>query len=99
MNKEKEIERMAKVLCDSPNRDCNTCHTYLHGRLRENCEYISFANKFISMGYGNVKQAVKEFAEKLKEEYCYVDKNDGICMGAFPDEIDNLITELYGEDE
>ncbi len=62
MDKEKEIEEMAhrSGFCEHPDRhclerygDCSECSTYAR------CESL------INAGYGNVKQAVKEFAERL----------------------------------
>lgn len=87
MDKEKEIEEMAKEL------HCATSESFISCRkiariLVERC------------GYGNVEQAVKEFAEKLKAELWKFDGSwqeyDGeeLC-----ETVDNLITELYGAEE
>lgn len=62
---------------------------------------FDIAKAVINLGYGDKKQAVKKFAEKLKEcttifhgtineaEHEYIDIRD----------IDALITELYGADD
>lgn len=61
-------------------------------------------------GYGNVKQAIKEFAEELKKKAKYKElktqPNDNwnygfnvIRKAVSEDDIDNLITELYGVNE
>lgn len=84
MDKEKEIEKMAKEL------HCATSESFISCRkiariLVERC------------GYGNVKQAVKEFAEKFKEYAStrYYGQTRFKMLRA----IDNLITELYGADD
>lgn len=58
MNKEKEIEEMGKAMCEKFRSDhCgNDCE----------CANEFIAEKLINAGYGNVKQAVEEFAEKVK---------------------------------
>ncbi len=61
---------------------------------------------FVNSGYkvswetkkvGNVKQAAKEFGEKLKE--VFNSKHWAVFANAANKDIDNLITELYGADE
>lgn len=79
-----EIEKMAKII--------EPFITVL-------CDSELIAETLSAQGIGDKKQAVKEFAKRLIDEYCYVDKDEGICMGAFPDEIRDLFTELYGVDE
>lgn len=48
---DKEVEDLARILCNFANRDCDTCHTYLYGVLKENCNYIKIAKKIITSGY------------------------------------------------
>lgn len=52
MDKQKEIERIAKLL---------PLYTPI------NCNNSKVAEAFVNAGYGDVKQAVREFAERLKE--------------------------------
>lgn len=95
MNREKEIKGMAKVLFGHycGNDECGKCK-------EPNCIDYRKAERLFNSGYGNVKQAVKEFAERLKEELWKFDGSwqeyDGedLC-----ETVDNLITELYGADE
>lgn len=92
MDKEKEIQEMtSEILGKSFGCDCT------------NLGYIiakEVAETLFNAGYGNIKQAVKEFAEKLKEELWKFDGSwqeyDGeeLC-----ETVDNLLTELYGADE
>lgn len=85
MNNEKEIEKMARII--------KPFVTVL-------CEEDTIAEALFNAGIGDKKQAVEEFAEKLKRT-----KNT-ICIGGriFIEviaikAIDTLITELYGADE
>lgn len=69
MEKEKQIEEMAKVLCslikDGIRKDCEKCY-FKHDGYRHTCKFRKRAIKLYKAGYGNIKEAVKEFAEKLK---------------------------------
>lgn len=95
MNKE-EMEEMAKAL---------RVHCPVEELLDE-LPFDLYAANLLIYGYGNVKQAVKEFAEKLKN-IVYVlsigTEMDGsnliIQVSELIKAIDNLITELYGADE
>lgn len=98
MNKEKEIEQMAKTIELIKLQALNTV-----GSLNKGYGMF-YAEHLASAGYGNIKQAVKEFAEKLKlkaTHYCEQDNDidpeqwDSVNT----EDIDNLITELYGADE
>lgn len=71
MDREKQIEEMARIICCTshiPETTCKTCCSIVFGRIPEKCEYRDFVTQFIDVGYGNVRQAVKEFAEKLKAD-------------------------------
>lgn len=82
MNKEKEIEEMAKELNCATNESFVSCRKIARILVEKR-------------GYGNIKQAVKEFAEKLKEQM----ELNGCRSQLHNRIIDNLITELYGADE
>lgn len=114
MNKEKEIEDMARILGECHFTSCQEC------RRQSNCPYCNLfeqAKILHNAGYRKSdevrketavkldedkikKQAVRKFAEKLKEELWKFDGSwqeyDGeeLC-----ETVDNLITELYGADE
>lgn len=77
MNNKNEIEKMARII--------KPFVTVL-------CEEDTIAEALVNAGYGNVKQAVKEFAEKLKEKM----ELNGYRSLLHNRIIDNLITELYG---
>lgn len=61
MDKEKEIEEMAKVMYRHYCKDdkCGECK-------QPNCLGYCRAVQLYNAGYGNVKQTIKEFAERLK---------------------------------
>lgn len=103
MDKEKEIERIATIIA------CSICGGDRNSSCEDICDVLKKARKkatiLVNAGYGNVKQAVKEFASELKERVCggvYEDedlyvKNKWYTQKEFVIEIiDNLITELYG---
>lgn len=57
MDKEKEIEEMAKAMC----KGCSM----IECKPDEHCYVYPPAERAVNAGYGNIKQAVKEFAEKF----------------------------------
>lgn len=89
------MRKWQKFFCNSKNRDCKTCHTYLCGTLKENCSYIALANKLVDMGYGNIKQAVKEFVDEAKDKIRGEEMDDEWVW----DILDELFYKLYGADE
>lgn len=92
MDKEKEIEEMEKLLCSMnqkfSDKESLKCGAELYYKV---CPLIRVAAKeLIEADYGNVKQAVNEFAEKLKEHFSnYFDSQY----------IDDLFKELYDEEK
>lgn len=69
MNKEKEIEEMEKAIISANARvwedggDCYHAGEYREPTARERAE------RLINAGYGNIEQAVKEFAEDLEKKF------------------------------
>lgn len=70
MEKEKQIEEMAEALCrlikDGDIKGCESCY-FRHDGYECTCKYRKYAIQVHDAGYGNVKEAVKEFAKKLKK--------------------------------
>lgn len=89
MNKWQEIEKIAEVMCPNPH-SCEVCDFEC-----KPCGHQETAMQLVNAGYGNVKQAVKEFADMLKEEM----ELNGYRSPLHNHIIDDLITELYGADE
>ena len=81
MDKEKQIEKMAKIIGETT--------------FRRGFEYYAAAGIFAA-GYGNVKEAVKEFAELVKIAFHY-EFNDLIPAPILSKKIDELIKEVCGE--
>lgn len=52
------------------------------------------ADRLLDAGYGNVRQAVKEFAEKLKEMF-----GQSMQYGTVRRCVDQLFTEFYGDNK
>ena len=92
MDKQKEIEKMA----------CDMC-LFRHGCNKPNepiecCKPLKMAKKAVEAGYGDVRTAVKEFAEKFKLRFFFImatNMKSPIyqCTG---DEIDRLVNEVCG---
>lgn len=107
MNKEKEekIDKLAIQIC----RDCDS--DWCRNRQSYCDDAKKRAERLINAGYGNVKQAVKEFAEKIEKLFTEHEKRySHLCKSKkeFHDEtcryqailrLHKEITELYGADE
>lgn len=65
MDKQQEIEKMAFSICPMPQAgeyitDCSKCG------YNGDCPRQKYAKKFIEKGYGNVRAAVEDVAERIK---------------------------------
>lgn len=83
MDKEKKIEDLAEEL------EKGKEYPYINTPTE-------MAERLVTIGYGNVKQAVKEFADRLKAEFRA--KHIAVFANAACNRIDSLITELYGKE-
>lgn len=65
MDKERQIEEMAKKICKSSSAGCNfpTCTKC---GIKETCKACLYATRAINAGYGDTKAGVREFAEKVE---------------------------------
>lgn len=63
--KQKQIEKMAKVLCHNNVETCTKC--YELGADKKACHFQKITTQLYNAGYGDTKQAVREFAKKLKD--------------------------------
>lgn len=110
MNNENEIERMEQLIdtatrvatkrfTDETARWVKEHHSYDSCRDVEVAHsksiYREVAESLVNAGIGDKKQAVKEFAEKLKVRFYNMDYS----AIAIDNKIDDLITEIYGADE
>lgn len=97
-----EQRRIARILCQDEKGKClhnaTSCESHIE------CAFTIWAQKLLNVGYGDVKQAVREFAEKVKqfldgaEIYFYNGEEEGIWdSGAVAEQIDKLVKEVCGE--
>ena len=93
MDKQKEIEKMAFSICPMPQAaeyitDCTKCG------YNGDCLRQKYAKKFMEKGYGDVRAAVKEFAESVKMAFYY--EFDELIPSIMADKIDELVKEVCG---
>lgn len=94
MDKQKEIEKIKTIMgCDYDY--CESCYTH----SRKSCSLRPIAERLVDAGYGDVRAAVKEFAEKFKTRFFFImatNMRSPIyqCTG---DEIDRLVNEVCGD--
>ena len=87
MEKEKQIEEMIKIT-DSHNCPKGQCFTF--GYSCNRCKIETLVNA----GYGNVKEAVKEFAERVKAKFY---ANSVSRTKGYKEEIVCDLTEVYND--
>ncbi len=92
MDKKKEFDEMTRIVKDNEYDVEDNDAGYIVQALQ-------------NAGYGNKKQAVREFAEKIKDWlhgadlYFYNGQEEFILDGeGIDDKIDEFVKELYGED-
>ena len=92
MDKQKEIEKMAADLDKAKELALGTVGSLNNGFGGW------YAKCLVEKGYGDVRAAVKEFAEKLKEKFIgYVAADNGRYR-SISGTIDRLIKEMCGDD-
>lgn len=95
MDKQKEIEKMAKAIYETGVAIDGTDIAF---GLIDDSHFERMARKLVAEGYGDVRAAVKEFAEKLKEKFIgYVAADNGRYR-SISGTIDRLIKEMCGDD-
>lgn len=101
MDKEREIEKLARKICKSSSVGCNfpTCTKC---GIKETCKARLYATRVINEGCGDTKQAVREFAEKLKQVLfakCTIIRriDDPIEEDMNSEEVNKTIDELLAE--
>ena len=95
MEKEKQIEEMARALCGNIyNAEKGYCN-----KFKTECDFMCNAymksKRVYALGYGNVKEAVKDFAEKLKKKFIRLEKKYGDEADRDKNTIPNLQFEFY----
>lgn len=105
MDKQKEIEKMAFSVCKVQNEyeSITSCEKCGYTGICRNQEY---AEEFIKKGYGDVRAAVKEFADKVLSkiysalDYCPNDYDEAYheCFSDLRDYINDLVKEMCGDE-
>lgn len=91
MNKQQEIEHIARLIEDCPCDECTFCLRY-----GKECKGYVTARKIIKNGYGNVRAAVEDVAERIKMAFYY--EFDELIPSIMADKIDEFIEEVCGDD-
>lgn len=92
MNKEEQIEEMAKAIYKSGVAIDATDIAF--GLYDTDTHFHRMATKLYAGGYGNVKQAVKEFAERVKAKFY---ANSVSRTKGYKEEIVCDLTEVYND--
>lgn len=93
MEKEKKIEELAEAIYKSGVAIEGTDIAF--GLYDTDTHFHRMAAKLYDAGYGNVKEAVKEFAEKLKKKFIRLEKKYGDEADRDKNTIPNLQFEFY----
>ena len=96
MSKQQEIEKMAYCLCTLPEKyglplSCESCGN------NGNCVRQKTAEELINKGYGNVRAAVEDVAERIKMAFYY--EFDELIPSIMADKIDEIVKEVLNEHE
>lgn len=96
MNKEQEVKVLALQLCTLPQKyrititKCEECGN------DGTCVRQKTAEALVKAGYGDVRAAVKEFAERVKMAFYH--EFDELIPSTMADKIDALVDEVCGDD-
>lgn len=93
MDKEKEIERMSKAIYETGIAIDGTDIAF---GLIDDSHFERMARKLVLKGYGEVRAALKEFAESVKMAFYY--EFDELIPSIMADKIDELVKEVCGDD-
>ena len=97
MDKQKEIEKMASVIFQG-NRKCpyNSCQfRFSEVMAFSSCLECKVMHKLYDAGYGDVKQAVREFAENLMS---YILECDILDASKICQNIEKLVAEVIANE-
>lgn len=93
MEKEKQIEDLAEAIYKSGVAIDGTDMAF--GLYDTDTHFHRMAAKLYNAGYGNVKEALKEFAERVKMAFYY--EFDELIPSIMSDKIDELVKEVCGD--
>lgn len=91
MDQQQEIEKMAFSICPMPQAaeyitDCAKCG------YNGDCPRQKYAKKFMEKGYGDVRAAVEDIAERIKMAFYY--EFDELIPSTMADKIDEIVKEV-----
>lgn len=89
MDKQKEIEKMACDMC-LWRHGCNDPNNPI-----DSCIPLRMAERAVEVGYGDVREAVKEFAERVKMAFYY--EFDELKPSTMADKIEEIVKEVCGD--
>lgn len=97
MNKQQEIEKMEFII-SSTVHDCEQkdCIRNCQFARQKDCKYFRAAKDLQGEGYGNVRAAVEDVAERIKMAFYY--EFDELIPSRMADKIDELVKEICGDD-
>ena len=97
MNKQQEIEKMEFIISTTVH-DCEQkdCIRNCQFARQKDCKYFRAAKDLQAEGYGNVRAAVEDVAERIKMAFYY--EFDELIPSIMADKIDELVKEVCGDD-
>ena len=93
MDKEKEIERMSKAIYETGIAIDGTDIAF---GLIDDSHFERMARKLVAEGYGDVRAAVKEFAESVKMAFYY--EFDELIPSTMAEKIEEMVKEVCGDE-
>ena len=100
MDKQKEIEKMAEIMQqgeidrEAGKIDCS--EFALRAVVKNGMQRLAGATALTNAGYGNVRAAVEDVAERIKMAFYY--EFDELIPSIMADRIDELVKEICGDD-
>lgn len=97
MDKQKEIEKMEFIISTTVH-DCEQkdCIRNCQFARQKDCKYFRAAKDLQAEGYGNVRAAVEDVAERIKMAFYY--EFDELIPSIMADKIDELVKEVCGDE-
>lgn len=93
MDKQKEIKKMAKAIYETGVAIDGTDIAF---GLIDDSHFERMARKLVAEGYGDVRAAVKEFAESVKMAFYY--EFDELIPSTMADKIDEIVKGVCGDE-
>lgn len=97
MDKQKEIEKMEFIISTTVH-DCEQkdCIRNCQFARQKDCKYFRAAKDLQAEGYGDVRTAVEDVAERIKMAFYY--EFDELIPSIMADKIDEIVKEACGDD-